>query len=272
MHARLGLTNQLLGYPVAPTNGTILYLAMDRPKQVARAARRIFTEEERDLLATRVKIWPGPPPADIARTPELLLRLADAADAETVFLDSIKDAAIGLSEDEVGAGYNRARQYLLRDGRQLCEQHHTVKRGQSGPPTTVNDIYGSAWLANGTGSILLLTGDPGDPIVRMRHIRCPAAEIGPYQLIHDQQAGTVTIYRAADLLELVRACGADGLTAREAAATMFSIDIPTDAQIEKARRKLAKLENDGLLVSNPGLPGRGVKPSVWFLADRTGAP
>ena len=28
--------------------------------------------------------------------------------ADTVYLDSVKDAAIGLSDDAVGAGYNRA--------------------------------------------------------------------------------------------------------------------------------------------------------------------
>ncbi len=86
---------------------------MDRPAQIARAAHRIFTEDERDLLAERVRFWKGPPPADIARNPGLLLALAEAAGAQTVYLDSVKDAAIGLSDDEVGAGYNRARQRLL---------------------------------------------------------------------------------------------------------------------------------------------------------------
>ncbi len=34
--------------------------------------------------------------------------LADAAGADTVYLDSVKDAALRLSEDEVGAGYGCA--------------------------------------------------------------------------------------------------------------------------------------------------------------------
>ena len=125
-----------------------------------RSARRAAAHLERPAAATS--------PAN----PDLLAELADAAGADTVYLDSVKDAAIGLSDDEVGAGYNRARQHLLAAGVQLAEQHHTIKRNANGgAPTTVADIYGSAWITNGTGSIILLAGDPGDPIVGFQHLR-----------------------------------------------------------------------------------------------------
>ena len=56
LRARLGLGDgTLLGYPVAPCDGNILYLAMDRPAQIARAAYRMFNEEEREILRERVK-------------------------------------------------------------------------------------------------------------------------------------------------------------------------------------------------------------------------
>ena len=183
LRAQLGVGDGLvLGLNVAPRSGKILYLAMDRPAQIARALARQFTEAERKVLTERLTIWRGPPPADIAKNPALLARLAEAAGAETVYLDSVKDAAVGLSEDEVGAGYNRARQHLLARGVQLCEQHHTTKRGAGGgPPTSVADVYGSAWITNGTGSIVLLAGDPGDPIVGFRHVRAPAEEVGPFR-------------------------------------------------------------------------------------------
>ena len=173
LHARLGFGNgRVLGLPVAPRPGKILYLAMDRPAQIARAAHRLFTEKERQVLTERVKFWKGPPPADIAKNPLLLLALAEAAGADTVFLDSIKDAAIGLSDDAVGAGYNRARQHLLAQGRQLLEIHHPVKRGSGGgAPTTIADVYGATWITNGAGSVFMLSGDPGDPIVGFNHLR-----------------------------------------------------------------------------------------------------
>jgi AAA domain len=241
LHARLGLGNgRVLGLPVTPRPGKVLYLAMDRPAQIARAAHRLFTEEERHVLAERVLFWRGPPPADIAKHPLLLNALAEAANADTVFLDSIKDAAIGLSDDAVGAGYNRARQHLLAEGRQLLEIHHPVKRGAGGgPPTTIADVYGATWITNGAGSVFMLSGDPGDPIVGFRHLRPPAYEIGPYQLLHDQEAGQLTIHDEVDLVALAR-CNRRGITARDAAQNLFGTDKPTPAQIAKARRGLDK--------------------------------
>jgi hypothetical protein len=269
LRAQLGIGDGfLLGHPVPPRDGIFLYLAMDRPAQVARAMHRQFTEDEREVLAERLVVWKGPPPTDVAKDPTLLARMADAAGAGTLYLDSVKDAAVGLSDDEVGAGYNRARQHLLSQGVELCEQHHCVKRGAGGgPPLTVADVYGSAWITSGTGSIILLTGDPGDPIIGFRHLRSPADAVGPYQLMHDQGAGTLAIHRSTDLLELVKCKAEDGLTAKEAAAAIFDTGKPTDSEIEKARRKLNKLADDGYLTRVDGTKGRGQgNTTAWFTA------
>jgi hypothetical protein len=45
---------------------------------------------------------------------------------------------------------------------------------------TPDDVYGSTWLTAGTGSVILLHGEPGDPIVSMHHLKKPVAEGGPY--------------------------------------------------------------------------------------------
>jgi hypothetical protein len=278
LRAQLGIgAGTVLGFPVAPRDGKILYLAMDRPAQIARALARQFTENERAVLAERLLIWEGPPPADVAKNPSLLNYLAEQAGADTVYLDSVKDAAIGLSDDAVGAGYNRARQTLLAAGRQLAEFHHTVKRGANGgPPTAVADIYGSAWITNGTGSIILLSGDPGDPIVGFKHIRTPMSEVGPFMVLHDQAAGEMSIHHKVDLIELAKLHGADGLTATQAAAALFATSdtkhIPTTGEVEKARRKLTNLTNAGLLVCVEGDRGRGGNRSVWFAAGWGAAP
>ncbi|UUO01696.1 bifunctional DNA primase/polymerase [Mycolicibacterium novocastrense] len=276
IRAQLRLTGcgdgTLLGLHVAPAQGRVLALLMDRPHQAARALARQFDQADRDVLDDRLLVWAAPPPADLARRPELLLALARDADADVVYLDSVKDAAIGLSEDAVGAGYSRARSLLLADGRQLCELHHTIKRGANGgPPTQAADIYGSAWITNGTGSILLLAGEPGDPIVECRHVRQPVEEVGPLTLLHDHGAGTVQIYHQADLAELAKAMGENGLTAKDAAAALFCRDgetPPSRAQIEKARRKLDRLASLGVLTEVAGaVGGRTKSPSVWFPAN-----
>ena len=266
MRAQLSpIYDEVLGLPVAKRPGTILYLAMDRPAQIARSLHRQFNEHQRKVLSERLKVWKGPPPGDVAESPELLAKLAAAAGADTVYLDSIKDAALGLSDDEVGAGYNRARQILLAEGKELAELHHVVKRGVGGgAPTSVIDIYGSAWITNGTGSIILLTGKPGDPIVGFHHLRSPANEVGPFSLLHDETVGAMGVYTATDLVELVAAMAPEGLTARAAAVAIFGTTKPTDAQIEKARRRLNKKVAEGDLRCVDAVRGDGT-PTMWFL-------
>ena len=272
IRAQLGIGDGIvLGQKVTRQSGKILILAMDRPAQIARAMARQFTEDERDTLCDRLVIWKGPPPVDLAKQPGMLRALAQAADADVVYLDSIKDAAVGISDDEVGSGYNRARQLLLADGRQLAECHHTRKHGANGgPPTGVTDIYGSAWITNGTGSIILLAGEPGDPIVGFRHCRCPANELGPWELLHDADSGEISLYHTTDLVALVKAKGPDGLTARDAAAAITGKSEPTKADMMKARRKLETLTADRVLVRVDGAAGgaSGGTPSAWFLAER----
>jgi len=255
----------VLGLPVAPAE-RVLYLAMDRPQQIARALSRHVRAEHRAILAAHLVVWKGPPPADLAKHPGALLALAEQAGADVVVLDSLKDAAIGLSEDEVGAGYNRARQLLLAHGVEVVELHHTRKPG-AGTSTTpsLSDVYGSTWITSGAGSVLLLAGEAGDPIVDMRHLKQPAGEVGPYRLLHDQDTGAMTVEHSTDLLAIAAASGHDGLTAKRAAVAVFEKDNPSRAQLEKVRRKLDRLVKAGLLVREDGQAGPegGTPAAVW---------
>ena len=119
------------------------------------------------------------------------------------------------------------------------------------------------------GSVILLTGAPGDPVVGFRHVKQPAEEAGPWQLLHDQDAGQMTVKHSFDLIALVKATGADGLTAKGAAAAIFQKREPSSAEVEKARRKLMKLETERLLVRLAGAKGGadGGTAVAWFLAD-----
>jgi hypothetical protein len=252
----------------------VLYLAMDRPSQIARSLARQFGPEHREVLQKRVTFWKGPPPRDLAANPALLAKMAAYYGAGVVIVDSLKDAAVRLSEDAVGAQWNRARQHLLAQGCQILELHHSTKRGPAGAPISgVADIFGSTWLTSGCGSIVLMTGEPGDPVVGFRHVKQPAEEIGPYQLLHDQVAGHLAIDFQVDLVELVKAAGVDGLTAKDAATAIIGKEKPSSADVEKARRRLNQTVKDGLLVciegrrgSNPDSP-RGSTPAAWFLAS-----
>lgn len=269
IRGRLGLCSEVLGMPVRPGRKKVLYLAMDRPAQARRALNRAFAEDERSVLAERLVVWQGPPPEDMAQNTGLLTQMAEKADADTVFVDSLKDAAVGLSEDAVGSAWNRSRQKLLNTGCELLELHHNRKAGTNGaPPNTLADVYGSRWLAAGAGSVVALWGEAGDPIVAMRHLKQPMNEIGPFKIAHDHQRGVSSIHHAHDLKELVRLSGTKGLTAKAAAVALFEKDNPNAAEVERARRRLEKLITQGHLASVGGGRGGGQDrvASTYYLA------
>jgi len=262
---RCGLVGDpLLGYPVQVGEGRVLYLAMDRPKQAARSFQRMVTADMRAGLDERLEVWEGPPPEDMAVNTDLLAQMCAAAGADTVVVDSLKDAALNLSEDGPGAAWNRSRQTALQAGVQVLELHHNRKKSQQsraiGP--SIDEIYGSTWITSGAGSVILLAGDPGDLIVGLHHVKQPADPVGPFKIVHDHDAGETSVFHAADLVALAWA-SRDGITAREAAEAMFETDNPSPNEKKKAERRLAKLVATGLLeVTQTGDAGSKT-PTKW---------
>jgi hypothetical protein len=245
VRARIGWQSSVLDMPVME-GGRVLYLMMDRPQQIGRRLLQQFTESELHHLDERMELGVGPPPKDMAKYPDLLLELCHAANADTVVVDSLKDAAIGLTDDEVGAGWNRARQLTVAAGVQVLELHHLVKRGANGKdPDTLADVYGSAWLTAGVGSCLVLLGDAGSPLVKVRHLKPVAEPFGPAELSHDHARGVTTVHHRVDLLELVAITRIQ--TPRTAACQLFDTDKPKPAETERARRALEKLVSAGKL-------------------------
>lgn len=267
VRARLGLQSHVLGLPVETETRRVLYLTMDRPAQAQRAGNRIFRNDDQKFLNENLVIWKGPPPRDMAKNPGILLTMCQKAGAGTVIVDSLKDAAIGLSNDEVGAGYNRARQKALVEGIEVLELHHPVKNSANGgEPKELKDVYGSTWITSGAGSVISLYGNAGDPIVAFRHLKQPMNEIGPYQVAHEHTTGCTTIHHATDLVAMVRATHAEGLTVKAAAAGLFDTQKPTGAEVEKARRRLGELVRAGALVELTGQRGGTPTATTWHLA------
>lgn len=255
VRARLGLQSSVLELPV-DEGGRLLYLAMDRPQQIGRRLRQQFSAGELHALegTGRLVLGIGPPPQDLAKHPELLPELCASAGADTLVVDSLKDAAVGLTDDEVAAGYNRARQLAITAGVQVLELHHLVKRGADGKaPTTLADVYGSAWLTAGAGSVLLLSGDAGDPIVRAAHLKQPMEPWGPAEIAHDHAKGTSSVHSRVDLLELLALTSVQ--TAVSAARALYGTEKPTRPEVERARRRLEQLVAGGRAGKRAGRAG-----------------
>jgi replicative DNA helicase len=243
--AGIGVLDNFLGLPVTRSERT-LYLACDRPAQFQRAARRVLAGADRELLDERLVVWKGPPPRDFGKHPDALLELARAFSADRVFIDSLKDVAIGLSDDEVGAGLNSAIQLALAEGIDVCGLHHQ-RKGQAGAkPVTLEDVYGSVWITAGAGSVALLWGQPGDPVVEFKHLKQPAGELGPFKIEHNHDTGLSVVARQVDPLEIVRASYGQGVSARELAGLITEKPKPTENERKKAERQLDRLVAAGL--------------------------
>ncbi|MFE5584425.1 DnaB-like helicase N-terminal domain-containing protein [Kitasatospora sp. NPDC056531] len=254
--ARLGLQAAVLDLPVAEGE-RVLYLAMDRPQQIARAmARRILPADEAHLR-DRLAVWQGPLPATLDKEPDLLAELAAAHRADTIVIDSLKDAVSTLVDDSLAVAFNNARMRALRAGVQIMELHHQRKATADAPRgqrPTLDRVYGSTWLTAGAGSVLFIAGEAGDPAVTIHHLKTVTGEIGPLPVVHDHQRGTTYVEPTLDPVTLLRAA-TDGLTARDLATALTGEANPDRADIEKARRHLDRLVKSGLAVKTEGTAG-----------------
>jgi replicative DNA helicase len=264
--ARLGLRSDVLGWPVQQELRRVLYIAADRPDQARRSLRRMLTPDDREVLDQRLTVWKGPPPGDFGVTPRLLLEMAGQHDAGTVILDSVKDVALDLVKDEVGSRVNHAIQTALADGVQVLGLHHQVKRGADGKkPTHLVDVYGSVWITNGAGSVILLWGEPGDALVDLTHLKQPDQDVGPLKVLHDHVTGMSRIEGAVDLLAVAVASG--GVTAQAAAMALYGTDKPSRNEVEKARRRLESLVGGGFMQRVEGQrTATGGKPPTVYTA------
>lgn len=255
---RIGLYDaSLCDLAIEIDNRPALYVAADRPKQISRSFRRMVTEEHRAVLAERLVVWRGPPPFDLATDPQRLVgwvRSAAGGEIGTVVLDSLKDMVSDLSKEDIGHRVARALGALVGEGVETLAVHHQRKAtSENRVPRKLADVYGSTWITAGAGSVLLLWGEPGDPLVELRHLKQPVEEVGPLVLAHDHMRGQVRV-QTRDLAQLV-AQAPEGLSAGEAAKQLYGRSRATNAEREKARRRLDSLVDAGILRRQPGTPG-----------------
>lgn len=255
---RMGLIPSVLGYPVRPGR-RVLVLAMDRPQQIRRAMARTLRNHPADILDERLVVLPGPPPVDVARRPGILLWLAQQFDADTVVLDSLKDAAVKLSDEETGQGLSRAMNMCVANGVDILAYHHQRKHTNSGQgkPNSLADVYGSSWITAGAGSVILLWGNAGDLVIELSHLKQPAGDVGPLSIGHDHTAGHSFLYEdgagRGTLLDLL----ASGPQTASTVASWLYGDAADRAAVAKARRRLDKLVEQGQAARLDDKPTKG---------------
>jgi replicative DNA helicase len=236
--------DKLLSYPVAMDDRPVLYVAADRPKQARRSLRRMVTEDDRAVLRDRLIVWRGILPFDIGRDPEELAALATGLEVGMVVLDSLKDCAVDLTKDETGSRINRCFQAVVAEGVELVALHHQRKAsGDNRKPKSIDDVYGSTWIPAGCGTVLLLWGTPGDPMVELSHLKAPMGEVDPIEVLIDHVAGQLESADRPDPLEVLRELGET--TVLGMARHVYGPN-PSPRDKERTRRHLERLVGAGL--------------------------
>ena len=255
-------TRPLLGLPVRPRR-RILYLAQDRPSQAARAFRRLVGTIDRPTLDQRLRVidWPI---EQLDANPAGLLELAQDDDCDTVIVDSVKDVVAEPSSEKSGQAIKTGYQLAIASGVEVCLLHHDRKQIQDGRARRLlklADVYGSRFMVAGCGSVIALNDRSGDPVIELRHLKLPAAEVGPLRITFNFETGEIDLYEGGDLLAIL-ASAKVGLTAQDAARQLYETDKPSYAERERARRKLKSLVGKGLVVE---APSRGEEPARFSL-------
>lgn len=271
---RLGIVGDVLGYPVEEDeHSPVLYVAMDRPAQIRRLLHRYFAHyDARPVLKDRLVVWSGPLPSTLNADSTVLVELAEKVGAGTVVVDSLKDAAVKLTDDESGGRINRAFQLVTAAGVELVVLHHNRKAPADATkaPKALDDIYGSALVPAGMGSVVVLHGAAGDPVVDLLHLKQPAEQVGPLKIEHDAD-GHSRALEDWDPLAFLKHRGERGATAREAAQAMLNKASPTASEVARAKRKLDGLlrhYTDNVRREVPSSGGEPGQPAArWHWAD-----
>jgi hypothetical protein len=164
-----------------------------------------------------------------------------------VIIDSLKDIAWPLSSDEVGSAINRALGGLIAAEIEVISVHHNRKASaENKKPNALADVYGSTWITSGSGSVLSLWGEAGDPLVELTHLKQPVEDVGPLDLEHNHDFGTTRLRERADAWSVLQDAGTAGISVQDAAAAIFGK--PSRSQVEKTRRKLQRFADRGFAV------------------------
>ncbi|HEX3453867.1 MAG TPA: bifunctional DNA primase/polymerase [Gaiellaceae bacterium] len=267
---RLGLDQQVLGYAVKPGRRHVLYLACDRPRQIRRNLARMMHEQDRDVLATRLVFWHGPPPGDLAKTTSLLLDMCHKADADTAIVDGLKDVALELSKDDVGAGLNQAFQRCIAEGIEVVGNHHQRKpvSGATTKPKSLGDLYGSTWIGAGAGTVILVWADkPGQSVLEVSTLKPGIEHVGPLSVVHDFDTGSFEVRDALTLEDVLQA-SPEPLTIAELGAQLGHGLLDRNER-EAIRRRLQRLfRADVVDALDVPAPMGGRPEQRWFWRRR----
>lgn len=174
--------------PLAPGQG-VIYLAMDRPRQMMEAFVRGLSRPVLQGLDGRLLVHKGPPSFPLSGEPgqRWLLQHVLRWNAGLVVLDSRKDLGSTVDPIQV-AGVARAVQLLSANDIEVLVLAHPVKGRRNGPPT-LEDVSGLRDVFSGLGSVVFLDGGAGRHHIDVHQVKPIRELVPPFKILHDHATG-----------------------------------------------------------------------------------
>lgn len=164
---------------------------------------------------------------------------------------------------------NIAWQGVIAEDIELLLLHHQRKAAQGAARiNSLDDVYGSTWLTAGLGSVFALEGEPGDPVVGMKHVKQPLVPVDDTKVTHDHVTGTTTLrdVSTVSLAEHLRRVGEAGTTAEYAA--LETIGSAEKKDLQKVRRSLNTMVERGEAEKLPGArTAGGAERDRWLMSQ-----
>jgi len=226
--------------------------------------------DERLQIEHLRQLWASPD------DPTMIYEAAVQADAQIVFLDSGKDIANGpLKEESSAKALMDAIQVCIANNVDIVMLHHPRKLPQDNTKKEmdIDDVYGSAWLTAGSGSVLLVQGLPGQGIFKLTQLKAPSTFVPAFDVLVDYHTGTLTKQTIRDLGQWLKQSGMP-TTVRQAVAFVTreaeeDVD-PDSAPYKDTKRKLQKLHTDGLVTVDNSRPAKYSWVVVTTQSDENG--
>jgi AAA domain len=262
--ARAGMREpDLLGYPVAVDERPIFYIAADRYKQAFRSFRRMLAPDDKPALDEHYIFHKGPPDVDLAFNCDEFVEWVLAVGPGTLVVDSLKDVARGLVNDDVGSGYTRAVNRLMAEDIELIILAHP-RKNWSGSKMTTDDIYGSMMIAGNAGSVIAVEGIISKPQRTLRTLKSSAGWIDMKVSLDFETGRFCEQQRVDDVMLMILKQNPQGMTVAELAKLVYQ---GSDRKHRvKTSRGLQELAGKGLVIQTQGdrLDGHGRTPDLWL--------
>jgi hypothetical protein len=201
---RMGVkTEPLFDLAIETSVRPVLYLAIDRENQAARSFRRMASELPRGRLLWHADLGLYNPTNDV---PERFIDWLMMHRCGTLVIDSLY-ALIGSGKDEMLGWYTQMVRALGQAEIELLVLHHFRKGSGEEGGALIDRVYGGAQVTWSAGSVLAISGEPGDDEVEAYHVKQPGKTCGPWTLRHDHEQGVTSAAKHPSPIEMLRILG-----------------------------------------------------------------